>query len=416
MDLFTAAKSVSILEVYKAYGPKTKMRKGRKSIAVPCIFHEDNHPSLNLYLNDNSFFCFQCHRKGSGIDLVMELLHLDNISAAKRICQDFGVEYEDVKTKNMSPEAQAIADSKKELLELNTALSKCFHLSLAKAPNPNYFHDRGLGSLVDAFELGYCPKGRLFNKIEKGMSYGLCNESGECVFAGRYIVPIKDIHGMIIGFIGRLPDEEVSDSKPKYINSCNSALFRKREVFFNAQSLLSDSDKILIVEGIFDALSYIAAGVTDVISPLGLSLSDNHLEILRKFTRKTIILAFDRDKPGIEATRKALCYSKNLRLSVLISDYKLCKDANELLIKEGGAYLATATESLSAPEYVLKVFEAGSALDTLQGHERLWTVMAKILGYEERKDLYPINKAYTPVAYRHYWSLYDKTVATHPIK
>jgi len=411
MDLFTAAKSVNILDVYKAYGPKTKMRKGRKSTAVSCIYHEDKHPSLNLYPNDNSFFCFQCHRKGSNIDLVMELLKLDNLSAARKICQDFGVQYDETRP-NGTPHQDS---EKKGLSNLNAALAVYFRLQLQKAPNPKYFHDRGLGDLVDSFGLGYCPRRQIFKNPEKGMTYNLCNEKGECVFAGRYIVPIKDIHGMIIGFVGRLPDAEVDENNPKYINSCNSSLFKKREVFFNAQCLLGEGDKVLIVEGVFDALSYIAAGMTDVISPLGTSLSDAHLETLRKFTKKTIVLAFDQDRPGVEATHKALCYAKNLRINVLDGDYGGCKDANELLLKLGKDRLSSMVKSLPAPEYAIEAFEKGGLLDTLEGHERLWTVMAKILGYEPRKETYPINMAYTPVAYRHYWSLFNEAVASHPI-
>lgn len=416
MDLFTAAKSVNIVDVYDTYVGKAKSRKGRKSVAVPCVYHEDKHPSLNLYPNDNSFFCFQCHRKGTSIDLVMEALHVDNVTAAKRICADFGVEYEDSYSKPASPEAKAASDLKAGIFKANALMAKYFHAWLAKAPNPNWFHERGLGSLVDEYGLGYCPRGHMFHDHAKAKEYGFGNDAGECVFAGRYIVPIKDIHGTVVGFVGRLPDDEVTDDNPKYINSCNSIAFRKRETFFNAECLLEKTDSVLIVEGVFDALSYIAAGIKGVISPLGSSLSDAHLEILRKFTKKKIVLAFDRDKPGVDATKKALCYSRNLRLDVLVGDYRGCKDANELLMKEGAAYLSSAMETLSAPEYVLKVFEEGSLLSTLRGQELLWTVFAKILGHEGRKDQYPINVAYTPVAYAHYWGMFDRTIAAHPIK
>lgn len=426
MDLFTAAKSVSIMDVYARYsGFSGKIRKGRKSTAVTCPFHEDKHPSLNLYPN-NTFFCFSCKRGGSNVDLVMELLKIDNVAAARRICEDFGVEYEDGTRQPQSKRTPVDAE-RARLIKTNEILAKVFRMELQKAPNPKFFEDRGLYDpiVADKYMFGYCPTRKLFNKVELGKELGLCDDNGVCVFAGRYIVPIKDIHGTIVGFVGRLPDEQVDDAHPKYINSCNSALFNKRETFFNAECLLDKSDTVLVVEGVFDALSYISVGVTNVISPLGCSLADGnvadkkgktHLQILRRFTEKTVVLAFDRDEVGEKATQKALGYAKNLRLGVLVSDYKGCKDASELLQKGYPHELSQAIKYLPAPEYVVQQYEKAKLLDTLEGQERLWTVFAKLLGNEKRKETYPINMAYTERAYDHYWDLYHNVVAMHPLQ
>lgn len=412
MDLFTAAKSINIIDVYNQYcGETKKIRKGHKSTAVTCPFHEDKRPSLNLYPN-NTFYCFSCQKGGSNVDLVMEVLHLDKVSAAKRICEDFHIEYED-RYQSKSPDES----ERRGLLETNRILANYFHTCLAKAPNPKYFEDRGLSNIPDEYLLGYCPEGRIFNKnVETAQRLGFSNERGECVFAGRYIVPIRDIHNVIIGFVGRLPDEKVDDFHPKYINSCNSKVFRKREVFFNSGCLLEKSDAVIVVEGVFDALSYIASGVTNVISPLGNSLSDSHLEILRKFTNKTVVLSFDRDEAGVLATKKAICYAKNLRLGISIGDFKGHKDANELLIKEGPAAVSASTQYLPAPEYVLKQYEDGNVLNSLAKQEELWTVFAIMLGSKEREKKYPMNTAYTPVAYEHYWSLFKKVLAANPVR
>lgn len=414
MDLFTAAKNVSIVDIYNFYanGNKKKGKIGRKSVAVSCPFHEDKHPSLNLYPN-NSFYCFSCKKGGSNIDLVMEILKTNAITAAKTICKDFNIEYEErhsVYAKN-----DAAAAEKKGLIESNTILANFFHSHLSKAPNPKYFEDRGIGSLVDGYLLGYCPEGKIFNDVQRAVDQGLGNEKGECIFAGRYIVPIKNIHGVIIGFIGRLPDDKVDENHPKYINSCNSSVFRKREVLFNSSSLLDKTDNVLVVEGVFDALSYIAAGVTNVISPLGCSLSDEHLKTLRRFSQKTIILSFDRDEAGTLASKKALFYAKGLRLGVAVSDFKGCKDVNELLISEGPEYVAGSTQFLSAPEYVIKSFQDSKTLNTLPGREKLWTSLAKIIGYRGREKTFPINEAYSEPAIDYYWSLYEQVVAANPI-
>lgn len=413
MDLFTAAKSVDIIDVYNHYSAKTaKMRKGRKSTAVTCPFHEDKRPSLNLFPN-NTFFCFSCKESGTNIDLVMKLLDVDNVTAAKRICEDFGIAYDE----QIGRHKREVNDQSnaKGLLETNKLLTSYFHAWLQKAPNPNYFHDRGLGKLVDEYELGYCPKGKVFNKPEVAQRYGLGNDKGECVFAGRYMVPIKNIHGIVIGFIGRLPDEEVDEAHPKYMNSCNSDVFRKREVFFNAPSLLGKSDSIIVVEGVFDALSYIAAGITNVVSCLGSSLHDKHIEILSKFSGKTV-LAFDQDEPGREATEKAIGYAGNkLRLGILVNGYESFSDVNELLVAKGADAVRRAIQYLPAPLFLIKEYEKRGLLDTLDGQEKLWKAFAKMLGYEPKKDLYPLSPAYTPVTYEYYWGMFEKAKNAHTL-
>lgn len=414
MDLFTAAKSVNIIDVYNFYSGKTgKMRKGRKSTAVTCPFHDDKRPSLNLFPN-NTFYCFSCRESGTNIDFVMKMLDVDNITAAKRICTDFGIEYEEASHHNNKRKVDDKGYSK-GLLETNKLLANYFHAWLTKAPNPNYFKDRGLGALVDSYELGYCPKGKVFNKPEVAQRYGLGNDKGECVFAGRYMVPIKNIHGIVIGFIGRLPDAEVDDSHPKYLNSCNSEVFRKREVFFNAPALLEKGDSILVVEGVFDALSYIAAGITNVVSPLGCSLHDKHIEILSKFTGKTV-LAFDQDEAGRAATEKAIGYAGDkLRLGILVSDYDSCTDVNELLVKKGIEAVRQAIQYLPAPLYLIQEYEKSGALNSIDGQERLWKAFAKMLGYEPKADIYPLSAAYTPVTYEYYWGLFKKARDAHAL-
>jgi DNA primase len=255
--------------------------------------------------------------------------------------------------------------------------------------------------------------------VAKMKSYGLVNDKGESVFAGRYIVPIKNINGIIVGFIGRLPDSEVDDRHPKYINSIDSALFHKRAVFFNPQGLMEASSEVIVVEGVFDALSYIAAGVKNVVSPMGCSLSDAHLKMLKAFSKKgtgkTIVLSFDKDEAGTIATERAIGYIRDLRVNVSAADFKGKKDANDVLLSLGSSYLAqTASASVPAPEYIIDLYKSTKRLDTIQGKENLWRVLAKFLGSYERdyRDSYPLNQAYTPVTFNLFWKKYSSAVDT----
>ena len=413
MKLFEAAKTVHITDVWEKITGK-KVKKTRKGAMVSCPFHNDRKPSMALYDDNNTFFCFGCHRQGSSIDLAMHLLNLDNKAAAIWICENFGVEYDAPRVSSVAVPAAPEEDRLPAdiLLKNNLRLAMYFRGCLEKAPDPKFFDKRGVGSLAEEFLFGYCPKGVIFTKDAKlAVKCGVGNDRGECVFAGRYILPIKDYHGNIIGFIGRLPDREVDDSHPKYLISENSPIFRKRDVFYNAGALLDrDSKEIIVVEGAFDALSYIAAGVRNVVSPLGCSLSDRHLDILRKIPDRTVVLGFDRDEAGERATRSAIRYMKDLRVSVLTADYRNQKDANSLLLAEGASYLAGAVSSVPAPEFLIA--EAAPKLKTVDGQEALWVAVASSIGSREAayQDRYPINKAYTPVAFNRFWSEFDKAI------
>lgn len=408
MDLFTAAKNIAIIDVYNRYtGKNAKMKKGKKSTPVPCPFHEDRRPSMNLYPN-NTYYCFSCHEGGTNIDFIMKLKNLDSATAAKMLCEDFGVEYEEKRGGKTTNPANV-----KGLIKTNEMLMNYFHLWLADAPDPKYFEKRGLGELVEPYSLGYCPKGKVFAKPEVAMRYGLGDERGECMFAGRYIVPIKDEVGTVIGFVGRLPDEEVDQYHPKYMNSADSEVFNKRKVFFNAPALNGDCKEILIVEGAFDALSYIVAGIPNVISPLGCSLSDEHIKILKRHSDKIPVLGFDKDEAGRKATEKAIYYAKYLKPGILTGDYKGAGDANEALLKLGKENMGKTFVYLTSPEYVI---QEAKNIDTLEGRKDLWVRLAKILGNAPRAEKFPLNNEYTQPEYDYYWGLYAKMIAMHPIQ
>ena len=428
MNLFEAAKTVDILKVYEKYTGETKYKKGRKSIVVKCPFHEDKKPSMNLF-PDNGFYCFGCGEHGTSVDLVMKIKGVDASSAAHMICSDFGVKYED-SWKAQPATVRPHGIDADRYFRTNEKLAHAFELYLQSSPNPKYFEQRGLGSLAKEFLFGYCPKGQFFGtsadktpeerkrQIELAKDMGLGNDAGENVFAGRYMIPIMTSAGQIAGFIGRLPDEEVDDDHPKYLISANSEAFRKRKTFFNQSALYDqDAENVYVVEGVFDALSMIAAGLRKVVCPFGNSLSDEHIDMLRR-SKKNVILAFDNDNSGKEATIRALGYARGLRISVLKGLLTGAKDMNDVLIKYGkDDVLSAAGAFQAAPEFIIRDFERNSNLDTLGGQEVLWEKLAKILGSDKPafENKYPRNLAYTPRSFEYYWGLYQDAVTRHPL-
>lgn len=410
MRLFEAAKSVNIVKVYNKLSP-VPAKNSPKGGTAHCPFHDDKNPSLSLYADNNTFKCFGCGKHGSAIDLVMEMMKVDNRTAAKWICKEFGIEYEDV------PSACGY-DEKEDDLAADVFLSgyesaaKYFQACLSKSPDPKFFEKRGVGSLSEEFHFGYCPEGVIFTKkVELAQKLNLSNSKGECVFAGRYVIPLTNYRNQVIGFIGRLPDDKIDENHPKYLISENSPIFKKRSFFFNSPALLDRGSKeILIVEGVFDALSYIAAGVRNVVSPLGNSLSDTHLNTLRSRLDRDVVIAFDRDDAGEKATLKAVEYARNLRIAILTADFRGQKDANALLLSEGKKFLAKTVEQVSlAPDYLLAAYKKNGLINSRQGRSDLNLKLAKAIGYTTLPlaEQYPMNKAYAPIDVEDWWNAFN---------
>ena len=419
MKLFEAAKSVDIKAVYEKYvGKISRFKKGKNSVAVKCPFHDDKSPSFNLYPN-NTYYCFGCKESGTNVDLVMKVKNVDNVTAAKTICEDFGVQYDDpYPTREQNPDSprktpEEMTAEANLLLAINEKLAQAFHIYLQTAPNPKYFDERGVGSLKESHLFGYCPNKPLFKEVTKAKAAGYCDDNGVCVFHDRYVVPIVSFSEKVIGFIGRATPELEAGGAPKYLISANSIIFQKRKVFFNPNGLKTKDDGVYVVEGVFDALALIASGIENVVCPLGSSLSDQQLDIFRKFG-KAINCAFDSDNAGKEATWKLMRYAKGVKVNVPTGDMRGCKDYGELIQEYGEENVAKACSPLqSAPDFLLDKMAEKGLFHTEDGQDVAWENLAKVIGSANPafKEKYPYNIGYTPVAFKRYWKKFSELIA-----
>lgn len=337
-DVFTAAKSVPIADIYTHY-TGNEFRNFRRNVICPFPDHGDHNASMTLYESTNSFYCHGCRKGGSGIDFLMNLTGLArDVDAAEEICKDFNVPYYKPQPKQMTD-----TDLYKQVCGV---AAKMFH-KFYKQKKPDYFEQRGLGSLIDTYLLGYCPEGFLTpNRVVKSFkalllkelakenitvgeqlldSFDLYNSNGDCLFSNRYIFPIRDYKGDVVGFSGRAIDP---NNPAKYLNSKENKYFHKKYLLFNFDNSRKYSS-IIIVEGYADALSLVAAGIPNVVATMGTAFTDEHFKMLKD---KEIILSLDNDSAGLK-TMKELC-SKKHNLRVLLPNKKfIYKDFNEALVK-----------------------------------------------------------------------------------
>ena len=425
MKLFEAAKSVSITEVFiNLCGGTLDERRRNHLTQCPICGGGSNTPCFGLYGTSksslNRFKCFSCGKQGDSIVLVKETLGLaSDIDAAKEICSTFKIEYEDT-TPVPNKDYQ---DYVKTYNYLANLFSSCYNSSYN--PNRNYFQDRGLSDkTIKDYRLGYCPNMFFLNDnthislrdilFKEGLPIvkGLCNEdSGECVFAGRYIFPITNSRGDVIAFSGR----SLNPASPKYINTCDTAFFKKSFALFNFNKAKA-FPSVYIVEGYMDALSLIEAGIPNVVAAMGTAFGETHLSILKG---KEVILSLDHDGAGMTHMVNIVKNHKNVYFRVMYTP-KEFKDFNDMLMAKADIKLYLSSfKCKTGPEFVIRYLTHVSDMSNLDVRADIWKQLASLIGtfqvpYDKK---YPINTMYTPVEISYYWKLFSKFVKKNkPIK
>lgn len=414
-SVFEVAKGINIKTVYERYsGISLDHHRARGN--VPCPFHTDAKPSMHLYDKTNSFYCFSCKKSGSPIDLYKELMGLvDDLEAAKDLCKDFGLTYDEP---NINP-------GYKDYTTVYNWVARFYNFLLhtSSCPNPKYFEDRCFKNIEYEYLLGYCPsifidknnqvtslkaiiKHKFPNISDVVLdSYGLYDNQGNSIMAGRYVFPIMDTKCNVIGFSGRTTDP---NNPAKYLNTPETMFFKKRFTLYNYHKA-KKYGQVYVVEGYCDALSLIALGVHNVVAAMGTSFTQDHINILKD---KEIILSLDNDKAGKDQMYNLIKANKSNPFKVLL--WEGAKDFNELLLEDVIAFseVFDKPKIVSAPEYVIKYLKDTLDLSLLGDRDKFWTEIASLIGANDKRylSMYPINTVYTPVSYDYYWTIVKRII------
>jgi DNA primase len=106
----------------------------------------------------------------------------------------------------------------------------------------------------------------------------------------------------LIAFGGRV----LGDGEPKYLNSPETQIFRKRSTLFCldlARRAIADQAKVLVVEGYFDCLSLHRVGIENTVATLGTALTTDHARLLKRRLgpEGVALLCYDADNAGRRA-------------------------------------------------------------------------------------------------------------------
>jgi DNA primase len=328
-------------DIVAVIGQHVQLRRAGTSWKGLCPFHGEKTPSFNVVPAKQFFHCFGCQKHGDVFSFLMELEGKSFVEVAEQLAGRFGIEMPRVEE---SPELRRARGERVAMLEINRAAATFYREVLADPRRGElgraYLARRGVSTeTAERFQLGYAPAewGALADHLkatradlELAVRLGLIAHRPRT--GGYYdrnrdrlVCPVIVPGGEIVGFSSRLvaaPQPSPDGSEPpKYINSPESAVYKKGKLLFGlaqAREAMHARQRVVLVEGNFDVITLHQAGFTEVVAPLGTALTVEQINVLKRLAEK-IVLLYDGDRAGYKATMHALQLCVEADAEVLVA-------------------------------------------------------------------------------------------------
>ena len=363
----------------------TLKKRGNTYVGL-CPFHNEKTPSFTVYENTQSFYCFGCGAAGDCVGFTRKIDNLDYIDAVKSLAQRAGMQmpedgYDD-----------SLSKKRRTILEINRETARFYHSYMMSEEGKvglQYFLDRGLSiKTIKHFGLGYAPNSwDSLIKHLKSLGYNLSDMLAAGVvskgekryydyYRNRVMTPIIDVRGNIIAFGGRVLD----DSKPKYINTPDTLVYKKtNEVFGLNFAKNSGKDSIILCEGYMDVIAMHQAGFDNAVAGCGTALTNEQVRLITRYA-KNISLVYDNDEAGQKALNKAITMFNQVDASINIPTLSGGKDPDEIIKTQGRArFEAMLEEASNKIEFALTQLRKKYNLVTTQGKSQFAAEAVKIL-------------------------------------
>jgi DNA primase len=306
-------------DVVQVIGERVPLKRSGHNFKGLCPFHSEKSPSFMVHPEKQIYHCFGCGEGGDVFSFLMKYDGIDFGEAVRSLAERFAV----VLTGGGSDADAARAKSEKDLLyRINRLAIRFFHETLQGPEGSRgreYLERRAIRSeMVREAYLGYAPAdGKSFTRLlrekkaplEAAERLGLVRkgQSGDYFdfFRDRLVFSVVSPDGKFLGFSGRALADDV---QPKYLNSPESAIYRKSETLLGlhmARPTIREMDQVLLVEGNFDLIRLHQEGIRNAVAPLGTALTERQIRALKRLTENFVLL-FDGDAAGQKAAERAL--------------------------------------------------------------------------------------------------------------
>ena len=291
-----------------------------------CPFHNEKTPSFSVNTGKQIYYCFGCHKGGGVINFIMEVENLSFTEAVEFLAKRAGMEVPQSDRRDESAERQ-----RKRLLQLNRETARWYYEVLQSEEGKavrDYLEKRRISRKVAVnFGMGAAPNGwdRLLQEMthrgyskQELLAAGLivANKNGGFYdkFRNRLMLPVLDHRGEVVGFGSRVID----NSEPKYMNTTETPVYHKRQVLYGLHlAKKTKRPNIIVCEGNLDVVTLHQAGFDNAVASMGTALTVEQTRLLSRFT-KELVLCYDNDGAGQQATERALQLLNNSEFTVKV--------------------------------------------------------------------------------------------------
>lgn len=393
------------VDIVDAIDRHVPLKKAGANFIACCPFHSEKTPSFTVSQTKQFYHCFGCGVHGNAISFLMEYSGLSFVEAVHDLAAYVGMQVPEQQTDTFFK--QTVPDdlsqypvnglgsnnpeiSPQDLLSVLQAATRFYREQLKISEKAiAYLKKRGLsGKIAARFAIGYAPAGwqnleAVFTDYKSDRTRKILLQAGLIIisdeakqydrFRDRIVFPILNQKGQIIGFGGRVLEQE----EPKYLNSPETILFEKgRELynFFSARRAIREANRVIVVEGYMDVIALSQHGIDYVVAALGTATTSFHIQKLLRQT-ENIIFCFDGDKAGRKAAWRALENSL-----ALLSDGKYL---SFLFLPEGAdpdsyvnqygkeSFEQQLKQAIPLSEFLFKELCAGTNLQASEGRAKL---------------------------------------------
>src|SRR3989344_1814231 len=425
---------LSVVDVVSGY---LKLNKAWVNFKAPCPFHNEKTPSFFVSPERQTWKCFGCSKGGSIFDFIMEMEGVEFSEALRILAAKAGIELEEFDS--------IVKDVKDRLYQVCEASTRFFEKQLKHSDTGKraleYLQNRGLLiETADKFRLGFAPD--TWDALTKylrnsGFSEKEIIDAGVIFkhqpttynlqpttsiydrFRSRIMFPISDTNGRVVGFTGRIFEDENprgqtrtgtrNDAEKsqrnsassqrhsaaavvaaaKYINTPQTLIYDKSRILYGLNHSRGDirkKDKCLLVEGNMDVIMSYQAGVTNVVASSGTALTPMHLTMLKKITNN-LDFCFDTDSAGAMATKRGIGMALNQNFNVKIVPLddperqangagRECKDPADYVKKYGKKWEEVVSSAQPIMEFYFNKAKEGFIPESAESKKGLISVVA----------------------------------------
>ncbi len=346
-------------------GQYVNLKRSGSNLFGLCPFHGEKTASFSVAPDKGIYYCFGCHKGGSVINFEMEIEGLSYPDAVRALAKRAGMEVPE------DEQYQSRYRQQERLWALHKEAARFYHSQLYAPVGANalqYAAGRGMPkSILTKFGIGYAPdswtalvdwlrtKGYTDQELRDSGLVTVSRKNGNLFdrFRDRLMFPIIDVRGNVIGFGGRIMNNQ-DKSAAKYLNSPETLIFNKRKNLF-ALNLAKKSKLgyLILVEGYMDAIALHQFGFDCAVASLGTALTEDGANLLSRYTEQ-VVLIYDGDEAGQNATQRAIPILEKAGLQVKVLKMRDAKDPDEFLKKFGAdRFKLLLEESSNRVEYQL---------------------------------------------------------------